>query len=502
MSFEPGLHSASLLGPTLTVEADAVVLGAGAGGCATAFALAREGLTVAVFEEGRHWSPRDFQPSNRFALRNLYQERGARGALGDHWLPVNGGRGVGGSTLINSAISFRIPAPVLAGWRERTGFDPEGDFEALTDEVWRTVGVLVNPEPIQGRNNTIFKEGAEKLGLKGAWLARGAPGCVGCGACQIGCPSGGKNSADRTFLAQAVLTGRVGVWADCKATGVVRDGDRIRAVTGLVLDPSSHEPIGRWEVRAKVFVLSGGPVGSPRFLMSTGLSRSEHVGRNLHLHPAAGIFAAFDEDIEHWRGVSQGYYVDGYDEGWLLETSTVTPDVNYVGLPVRLGPELNEVMADLRRLASAGAMVHDEDTEAWVGSSTLHYRFGEEDRRRLLRGLRACARVYFAAGARYAVSPVMDAPLMRREADIPKVLHDEVPMSRIMAISSHPMGTCRMGHDPRHAVVDTQGRVYGLRNLHVADASLFPSSLGVNPQITVMACGLMVGRAAARGQGA
>lgn len=498
MRFEPGKHSASLLGPTVVIEADAAVIGAGAGGCAAAFALAREGLTVAVFEEGRHWDPRSFAQNNRAALRDLYQERGARGALGDHWIPVNGGRGVGGSTLINSAISFRIPAALLAAWREQHGFDPEGDFEALTEEVWRTVGVVINPEPIQGRNNTIFKEGAEKLGLKGGWLWRGAPGCVGCGACQIGCPSGGKNSVDRTFLARGLLSGRVGVWADCKATGVLREGDALQAVTGLVLDPHTQAPIGRWEVRAKTFVLSGGPIGSPRFLEGNGLSASEHLGRNLHLHPAAGIFAAFDEDIEHWRGVSQGYYVDGYDEGWLLETSTVTPDVQYLGLPLPLGPELNEVMADLRRLASAGAMVHDEDTEAWVGSSTLHYRFGDGDRRRLLSGLRACARVYFAAGARYAVTPIMDAPLLRSAADIDRVLHDQVPMSRVMAISSHPMGTCRMGQDPKHSVVDTQGRVWGLRNLHVADASVFPSSLGVNPQITVMACGLLVGRAAAR----
>jgi choline dehydrogenase-like flavoprotein len=496
--FTPGKHSFEDYDGALSLEVDVAVLGAGAGGAAAAYALAKAGHTVAVLEEGRHWRPSQFQRSNPWALRNLYQDQGARAAMGTGgFLPVNGGKGVGGSTLINSAISFKTPPSVLKGWRENSGFNPNGDFEALLDEVWETVGVIVNPEPIQGRNNTIFKQGAEALGLKGGWLERGAPGCTGCGACQIGCPSGGKNSVDRTFLAKALHTGRVGVYADCRVEDLPHDGARVASATGRLMEPSQQAPAGGFEVKAKRFVLSGGPIGSPRLLMRAGLAPNEHVGQHLHFHPAAGVFGAFDEEILHWKGVSQGYYVDAWDEGYLLETSTVTPDLHYVGLGLPFGPELNAVMADLRKTASAGAMVHDEDTVGVVNAKSISLEFGEGDRRRMLAGLRRCAEVYFAAGARYVVSSVAGAGVMRDMAQVNAQLHEAVPFNRITAISSHPMGTCRTGDDPAESVVDPSGLVWGTDNLHVADASVVPSSLGVNPQITVMACGLMIGAEAA-----
>ncbi|MCB9765146.1 MAG: GMC family oxidoreductase [Alphaproteobacteria bacterium] len=502
MSLRTGKLGHADYGGTLEVAADVAVIGAGAGGCAAAFALARRGLKVAVFEEGRHWSPADFKPDNPFALRNLYQDQGTRAAIGEGLMPINGGRGVGGSTLINSAISFRTPPQVLSGWRERFGFDPEGSFERRLDEVWETLGIIVNPENVQGRNNTIFRDGVEALGIPGgAFMHRSAPGCGGCGVCQLGCPSGGKNSADRTFLARALLSGNVGVYADCRAESVESDGGRVTAVGGRVLD-HDFNTVGTWRVTAPRFVLSGGPIGSPRFLTANGMAPNDHVGRHLRLHPASAVCAKFDEPIRHWWGVSQGYYVDRWEEGFLLETGTVTPDVSFMALPLALGEEINQVMADLPYLAAAGAMVHDEDTVAEVGATTISFSFGEQDRRRLIQGLRACARIFFAAGARYAVPPVTGLGILRPGDDLDAALSLDLPFHRIRALSSHPMGTCRMGTDPDTSVVGPDGRVWGWENLHVADASVFPSSLGVNPQVTVMACGLMIGDAAAAAEGA
>jgi hypothetical protein len=126
----------------------------------------------------------------------------------------------------------------------------------------------------------------------------------------------------------------------------------------------------------------------------------------------------------------------------------VTPDLHYVGLGLPFGPELNAVMADLRKTASAGAMVHDEDTVGVVNAKSISLEFGDGDRRRMLAGLRRCAEVYFAAGARYVVSSVAGAGVMRDMAQVKAQLHEDVPFARITAISSHPMGTCRTGDDP------------------------------------------------------
>lgn len=502
MSFTPGKRRFADYGSELVVEADVVILGAGAGGCAAAFELARRGLRVAVFEEGSHWEPADFQSTNTFAMRNLYQERGARAALGDGVLPINGGRGVGGSTLINSAISFKTPPSLLAQWRAEQGFDPKGDFEDKLDEVWRTLGVMVNPEAIQGRNNTIFRDGVDKLGIPGgAFMHRSAPGCGGCGVCQLGCPSGGKNSADRTFLAKALLSGQVAVYADCRAESVKTEGARVVSVSGSTMDPTTLKPVGTWRVTAPRFLLAGGTIGSPRFLMANGLDPNEHVGKHLRLHFAGGVVAHFDEKIRHWWGVSQGYYVDRYAEGYLLETATITPDVQYIALALSLGKDINEVIADMPQLACAGAMVHDEDTVAEVGASTISFTIGEMDRQRLIRGLWETTRIFFAAGANYALMPAVGIGKVFPHEDIEARLPLDTPADQMQMISSHPMGTCRMGLDPETSVVGPDGLVWGWDNLHVADASIFPSSLGVNPQVTVMACGLMIAEQAAKAMG-
>ena len=154
MNWQHGKHSSADYGGHLEVECDVAILGAGAGGCAAASSLAERGFRVAVFEAGKHWNPGDFKASNAFAFRHIYAERGNRVALGNGWMPINGGRGVGGSTLINSAISFRTPDALLDGWRERYDFDPKEHFSAYLDEVMDTLRVGVNPMQVQGRNNT------------------------------------------------------------------------------------------------------------------------------------------------------------------------------------------------------------------------------------------------------------------------------------------------------------------------------------------------------------
>lgn len=477
----------------LELEADVVVIGSGAGGSSTAAALAERGLSVIVLEEGRRWSPEQFQARSTWAFKHLYAGRGTRATRGNCIIPMPGGRGVGGSTLINSAICFRTPASVLADWRDNHGCSHLTDehMGACFDRIYKTIGVTVNPPEVQRNNNHIFRQGAEAMGLRGEWMARSAPGCQGCGTCQQGCSTGGKFSIDRTFLSMAVATGRVAVHADCRVAGVETEGDRVVAVTGRTVKPGDYTDDGTFRVKARAFVVSAGPIGSPRFLQANGLSDGP-VGDNLHIHPTSGVFGKFDQEIVAWEGVTQGYYVDCWDDGYLLQTFSMPPDQYFVGMPLR-GDDLLRMMRDLRHYASAGVVVHDEDSVGAVTPTGLVYDLGDLDRTRLLAGLRMAARVFFAAGAREVVFGVHDAPIVRSVADIDAALPDDIPARDIALYASHPMGTCRMGADERTSVVDPEGRVWGWKNLHVADASVFPTSLGVNPQVTVMALGLTIG---------
>lgn len=505
MKFSAGKHGFDSYPSDLELEVDVCVIGAGAGGSAAALALSERGLRVALLEEGRHLVPSEFKQDSAGALTQLYQSRGARSIRGNVVMLLPGGRGVGGSTLINSAICFRTPPEVLASWRDDFGCERLTDeaCNAWFDRLWGALGVSVNPVAVQRNNNLIFKEGADALGLNGDFLPRSAPGCVGCGICQYGCPSGGKSSVDRTLLVEALATGNLGIFADCRASGVETEGDRIVAVTGRTMDPVTQKPRGTVRVKADQFVLSGGPIGSPMFLLSNGLADNTHCGQHLVVHPTAPMLARFEQEIRPWTGVTQGYYVDRWKDGFLLQTYTVTPDQYYMTLPSGVGAESLHIMKDLAHLASAGALVHDEDSAGRVrmtpAGPDLTYHFGDGDKRRLIDGLRLAGEVFFAAGAIEVYPGRVGAPTVRRPGDLAAALPYDVPPSHLFMYASHPMGTCRMGADPASSVVDPAGRVWGWSNLRVADASIFPSSLGVNPQITTMAMGLMVGESIASG---
>lgn len=490
----PGRNGYESYPAELVLEADVCILGSGAGGSSAAAAISEAGLSVIVLEEGRNWRPEQFQPSAPWAFKNLYAGRGTRGTQGNAFIPIPGGRGVGGSTLINSAICFRTPEPVLADWRDRHGCHNFGAdwMNACFERIWSTIGVTVNPPEVQRDHNRIFKAGADALGLDAKWMARSAPGCTGCGTCQQGCATGGKFSIDRTFLAEAILRGNVGVYADCRVDGVETSGGRVTAVTGRTIVPGRYIDGGWFRVRAKKFLVSGGSIGSPRFLLRNGLSDGP-VGENFHIHPTAGVVGRFPQRIEPWHGVTQGCYVDRWDEGYLLQTFSMPPDQWYIALPL-VGDELDTWVAELAHMASAGTVVHDTDSTGRVTEHALAYTLGDGDRKKILAGLRMAGRIYLAAGADAVVAGVRGSRPAHTPEEIDAAWHDDVAALDIGLYAAHPMGTCRMGSEPATSVVDPDGRVWGWDNLWVADTSIFPTSLGVNPQVTTMAVGLTVGR--------
>jgi len=480
-----------------TWTCDVCVIGAGAGGAAVACALAERGHDVLVLEAGSHWNPSDFKQDSAWAYRNLYQGHGTRAAVGNCAIPVPGGRGVGGSTLINSAICFKTPDGILDEWTDHYGCHrlDKVSMAPRLDRVWKTIGVTVNPITVQRNNNVIFKRGADALGLPGAFMHRSAPGCIGCGVCQMGCPTGGKSTVDRSFLAIALNSGNARVNGDCRVQTVQTENGQLRSVSGRTIDPKTLTEAGHFTVKAKSFVSSAGPIGSPRFLLSNGLADDTVCGQHLYIHPGCGQVGRMTEVVEPWYGVTQGFYVDRWEEGYLLQTYSVSPDQLYAAMPTSLGPDLIEVVRDLKHMIMAGPLVHDEDSQGQVTLNGLVYFMGDGDRRRMLAGIRETARVMFAAGAVEVYTGIAGSRPIQREEDIARQVTDDIPARDISLYASHPMSTCRMGRDPADSVVDPDGRVWGWDNLFIADASVFPTSLGVNPQVTTMAIGLTVGEA-------
>jgi len=482
------------------LDCDVVIVGAGPGGGAVARVLAGAGLDVVQVEEGPGESR--FRPSWANTARYHLQEGGSMIVQGPVPFPVVAGRGVGGGSLVNSAICFRMPDRILEEWVELLGDERYLPDSIATTyaEIEQRIGVVPVSPAIAGENNMIVARGVEKLGLQGGLLNRNAPGCVGCGICNYGCPTGGKASVDQNLIADALATGNLRIQADCRVIDVLLDGDRASGVVGQLRHPDTRELGGTVEIRArKGVVLSAGALGTPRLLWSCGLAeRCGPVGDRLFLHPGTGVVGVCDHEVHMWRGATQGAYVwDPENPDVLPHTFSAPPEV-FVAQSGAVGLEAKKLLGQINHLCGLGVMVHDKGRgtvrATKSGRVDLHYTWDPEDVEVMKRGMVLSARVLLAGGAREVFATAFRA----RRHTTPESMAEELetmPLSDMLLYSAHPMATCAMGTDPATSVLDSRGRSHALAGLWFMDAGAFPTSLGVNPQLTTMTVSTLNARA-------
>lgn len=476
---------------------DVAIVGAGPGGAACARALALGGARVIVVEEGPPESR--FRPNQGNAMRYHMQEGGAMVATGA-MMPIASGRGIGGGSLVNSAIAWRCPEDVLAGWVEALGterFSPAA-MAAAYDELWELLGIWSTRVEVAGRNNELIVRGAAALGLDGGYLQRATPGCTGCGVCYFGCPTRGKASVDTNLLVEAAERG-TRVLADTKVDEFLVEGARVVGVRGWMSHPDTQQRGGRVTVRAKAVVVAAGGIGTPRLFHHAGIAArlGPAVGRGLHLHPGNAVIGRCDERIDWWKGATQGAYFHPPGLHGVLPHTFSAPPETLAAVMGLVGPEAKSLLADLPRYCGLVVMISDvgEGTVgAWSdGRAKIHYEFDAGDIDRIKAGMYWAAKVLLAGGAREVRAPVRNTGAYATA----EALRDAIaarPLSDFTLYASHPMSTCRMGTDPATSVVRPDGRAHALEGLYVADVSVFPTSLGVNPSITTMAMAGIIGR--------
>jgi glycine/D-amino acid oxidase-like deaminating enzyme len=464
-----------------TLECDVVVVGTGAGGAVAAAELQALGLQVLLLEEGE-LVPREEMTGHSIALqRKLYRDLGATFAVGNTALMIPLGRAVGGSTTINSGTCFRAPDRVLAAWAR------EGLADLAPDRLapfYQRVESILEVAPARdehlGGIARVIARGADRLGWRHGPLHRNAPDCEGKGVCIFGCPSGAKRSTDVSYVPRALAAGaRLVTGAKVSALII----ERGRAV-GVRTDGFS--------VRARAVVLACGALLTPVLLERTGLARaSGQLGRNLSLHPAAGAAALFDEPVRGWDAIPQGYAIYEFlEQGLLFEGAFMPPDLGAAALPF-FGKRLVEVIERYDRFACFGFLIEDHSrgrVRAGPGGRPIvTYLLGDSDVGKLKRGVDLLARCYFAAGATSVFPMVAGFDELRSEKDLERFRAATVRARDFDITAYHPLGTCRMGVDPKRSVLSPDHEVYGTPGLFVTDGSAVPSSLGVNPQVTIMA---------------
>ncbi len=472
------------------MTADVVIVGSGAGGAVAASELARAGWRVVVLEEGGYFTGEDLRGDVRFAFDRLYRDGGLTGTLGRPPIVVPLGRCVGGTTTVNSGTCYRTPDFVLSRWEREFGLEGATELDEHYRAIEHDLHIKPVPDALYGPANGRIQEAVERvLGWKGSRIPRNESGCLATGVCAFGCPSDGKLAMSVSKIPEAVAHGAE-LWVHAQVRRILFDGNRALGVVATPTPGGGQKSMVRIVVTARLVVLAAGALHTPAMLLASGV-RAPWLGRNLHLHPATRVVAVFPEPIRGWREVPQAYNIDEFiPDGVFIQGQFVPPEVQAAAVP-GFGYRFQERMARFERMASFGALISDEDCgRVWsLGSNPrplAWYSLSRRDTRKLLFAIARTAQAFFAAGAQEVYSGINAFPVLRSMEDVHALERAHASPARIDVMAFHPMGTARAGARTL-AACDPWGRVYGYENLAVADASLFPTSNRINPQLTIMA---------------
>jgi choline dehydrogenase-like flavoprotein len=486
----PNVTDGSSLDGDRTFDADVVVVGTGAGGATAAARLRAAGRDVLMLEEGGLHRVDSFETDPSTMIRRLYRDAGTAMILGRPPIIFAEGRCVGGSTVINGGMSWRTPERVLAHWQADLGLDATGprEMERYFDEAERILHVEPNHEDTYGKNTHLFLRGAAALGWPVARAPRNMRRCVGLNNCALGCPTGAKQGMHVTEVPRALHAGAA-LLTHARVAKVLWKGSCAVGVTGRLVDDAGRRR-GRFTVRAKLVVLAAGARHTPGILRRSRV-RARPVGRGLHTHPNAKCVGVFAERIDPWIGTHQAFHIHHFlDEGILIGYAAIPPGLLAAAMP-GLGPENAEKMALYNHMLTAATLVEDE-TEGRIvmGPDREPYMvqtLGDADIERLHRGVMLTAQLLFAAGARQVFTPFADLPTLDGPGDLARIAARPRTRDTIELMTVHIMGTARMAKDPSRGATDAAGAVFDAKGLVVADASVLPSSIGVNPQETIIA---------------
>jgi choline dehydrogenase-like flavoprotein len=511
------IQKESIQDNTWKLKVDAVVIGSGAGGAVAAAELSKNGWKVALIEEGPYLTPAQFTGDEFTAQARMYRDAGFI-VTEEQTLSIVQGRTLGGSTTINWQTSLYPPEYVTNEWSERFGWTGYGleDMKEYIDAVHERLGVHEVPENLINANNSILRKGGTKLGLHPEVLKNNNRGCHGLGRCGLGCPINAKQSAFLTWIPDALHHGAI-VVPNMRAMKIT-DGPLKTVYAEFTPDSFEKAPtikIEKMEIEAPIVIVSAGAIEGPALLQRSSLG-NDWVGRNLKVHPTSTIFARFGEEIKMYSGppqsivIKDGHNQDGTGYGYWLEVAPYRPTLASSLVPF-YGKSQFQVLKDYPNYNAGIVLVRDgADGEAnasvkWnFGKRKVYFELTPTDGKNMLKGLKTLAEVSAAAGASELVMPFTrftEPVKVDKDTNFDWILKEKFAPGHLAIGSAHPHGSIQAANSPEKGAVAPNLELYGHDGIFVMDASVYPTGLSVNPQITTMSIAMKAARQLASEKG-
>ena len=498
------VRDASALDKNLTLEADVVIIGTGAGGGTAAEILTQAGLNVIMLEEGPLKTSADFKDMDEArAYRDLYQE-GAGRASSDGAIAIFQGRAVGGTTVVNWTSSFRTPAPTLKHWAEVLevkGHSPE-DMAPWFARMEQRLGVAPwaqDPNP----NNMVLKDSAKKLGWEWHVIPRNVRGCWNSGYCGLGCPANAKQSMLVSTI-PAALAGGATLIHKVRVEQLLIENGKVNGLLGLALDKDTRKPTGiQVTIKAKQYVVAGGALNSPALLMrSKAPDPNKLLGKHTCIHPVVLTIARMPNEINPFYGAPQSIASDQFQwkdgatgpMGYKLEVPPMYAGLSS-GVFGNFGQALADDMKQLPHTTAMLALMRDGFVEQSPGGQVrlsekgdplLDYDVTDYIWDAAKRSYLSMAEAQFAAGATAVRAAHLDSAWVTSwDAAKAQIEGLSYKKFRTALFSAHLMGGCAMSENPAKGVINSAGRYHQVENLWVFDGSAFPTSIGANPQLSI-----------------
>ncbi len=511
-NYEKRAEKYKIITRDVVCNVDVCIIGSGAAGAILGTKLAEGGKSVALLERGGYYDGESMNQREADMIPLLWKNAGAN-FTSNLRVVVAQGCCLGGSTVINDAVCFKIPDIVINQWNEKGVSIGKEQWDLATDEVSKRIHVSEVTEEELNTNAKKLREACEKYEIDGKpvkhWKNHRNCGqsfsnpdlhsCVKCGFCHLGCHYDTKQSMLVTYIHDALNNDKLDyrVYCNCQAERITYDNTGIvSGIEGIFIDSNGIERY-RIRVNAKVVIVSAGSIASSHLLQRSNIG-GQNVGKDISLHPAPFVLGRFQEDIYSNRGIPMSYTCHQFGVtnnvrkgGFLIESIFLPIFQMAIAIPA-FGIDHKRMMKDYNKYTMAGILTRDEPSGkvsiSYNGNPKLDYNLSVQTIDDMARGMAIVAKMWFDVGATSIITSHVDIPEIKTKADISKI-KDAVKSNPggLLVGSAHPQGGNRMGDIQEYCVVDSDCRVFGFKNLYVCDASVFPTAVGVNPQLTVMA---------------